>query len=315
MISPKKIINTLQNLRGNNENKFNSNLKGKSILKESTKKNLLKVKNTETKRSKSTKIFNNFFTENIKTNTIKKQKRKIINLKRYINDEEVDKKEYNAIPYSQALRIDKRGYPEMFLSVLAHEIQIVEIFYYRNKCTHLSILLSLYIFELCLDLTMNCFLYTEDVVSEKYSNDGSIGFFTSLSLSFMSNIFSGIITHIVGRLADYTDAFESMIKETIKKIQYLLIALKFKKYLKFKLTGFFIIQIIINLGMCYYLLLFCTVYHNTQGSIMLNYFIGIAQSMAISFGLAIITSLIRYLSLKNKWKSIYNTSKYFFEHF
>ena len=243
---------------------------------------------------------------------IKKDKKE---LKGYFIDQQIDKKEYNSVPFTQALRIDKRGCHEMFLSVLAHEIQIIDIFYYRSPYTHLSILLPIYIFELCLDLTLNCFLYTEDVVSEKYNNDGSIGFFTSLSLSFMSNIFSGILTYIVGKLADYTDAFELLIKEAIKKKYYLLNVIKFKKYLAIKLTGFYIIQTIINLGMCYYLMIFCTVYHKTQGSIMLNYFIGIAESMAISFGLTIITSLIRYFSLKYKWRNLYYTSNYFFEHF
>ncbi len=75
------------------------------------------------------------------------------------------------------------------------------------------------------------------------------------------------------------------------------------------------VQGIINLGMCYYLMIFCTVYHNTQGSIMVNYIVGISESMLISLDLAIFTSLIRYLSLKYKWKSIYYTSEYFFENF
>ena len=60
---------------------------------------------------------------------------------------------------------------------------------------------------------------------------------------------------------------------------------------------------------------FCTVYHKTQGSIMLNYLIGIAESIEISVGLSIITSLIRFLSIRNKWKSMYYTSKFFFEKF
>ena len=67
--------------------------------------------------------------------------------------------------------------------------------------------------------------------------------------------------------------------------------------------------------MCYYLMIFCTVYHKTQGSIMINYITGVAESLAISLGLALITSLMRYLSIKYKWKSIYYTSKYFFENF
>ena len=135
----------------------------------------------------------------------------------YFIDEQIDKKEYNKLPLTQALRIDKRGYHEMFLSVLAHEIQIIEIFYYRNPYTHLSILLSIYILELCLDLTLNCFLYNEYVVSEKYNNNGKIGFLTSLSLSFMSNIFSGLIIYIISKLANYAEILEIIIIEGVKK--------------------------------------------------------------------------------------------------
>ena len=67
--------------------------------------------------------------------------------------------------------------------------------------------------------------------------------------------------------------------------------------------------------MCYYLMIFCTVYHQTQGSIMINYLYGIAQSMIFSLSLTIITSLIRYLSLTYRWKNMYNISKFFFEKF
>jgi len=229
------------------------------------------------------------------------------------NDDQVNKKEINNVPFTQALRIDKRNYMQMFLSVLAHEIEIINIFYYKNIYTHLSITLSIYIFELCLDLNLNCLLYTDDVISKKYHNNGSIGFFTSLALSFMSNIFASIIAFIVGKLADFENIMESMTKDVVIKKQYFLNIIRFKKYLAIKLTGFYIIQTIINLGMCYYLMIFCTVYHKTQGSIMINYIIGIAESLAISFGLTIITSLLRILSIKYKWKSIYNTSKYFFE--
>ena len=106
-----------------------------------------------------------------------------------------------------------------------------------------------------------------------------------------------------------------MMKNVIDKKKYFFIMKKFRKYLILKLTGFYILQIVINIGMCYYLMIFCTVYHKSQGSIMVNYITGIAESMAISFGLTVITSLIRFLSLKYKWKNIYNTSKYLFDHF
>ena len=247
---------------------------GKQILKKSNKVLLNKKK---------------FSKKNLRQIIIKDE----LGLVSYISDEQVDKKELNGVPYTQALRIDKRNYIEMFFSVLFHEISIIDIFYYKNPYNHLSLTLSIYIFELCLDLTLNCLLYTDDVVSVKYNNNGSIGFFTSLSLSFMSNIFASIIAFIVGKLADYGDILEMILKNSIKQKQYFLNIIKFKKYLALKLTGFFILQAIKNLCMCYYLMIFCTIYHQTQGSIMVNYIVGIAESMLISLGLSIFTSIIR----------------------
>ena len=183
----------------------------------------------------------------------------------------VDSRELNIMPYPQALREDKRSCFKIFLSVISHEIKIISIFYYKHPYDHLSIILSHYFFELCLDLTLNGLLYTEDVISEKYNNNGSIRFFTSLSLSFFSNIISSIICYFVSKLAEYAEFFEFIIKDVTIKSKYYLNIMKFKKLLCIKLSFFFIIQFIINLAMCYYLTIFCAIYHNTQGSIMINY--------------------------------------------
>ena len=227
----------------------------------------------------------------------------------------INKKDFNIIPYTQALRIDQRNFIQIFISVLAHEIQIIDIIYYKNPLNHLSISLSIYICELCLDLTLNCLLYTDNVVSQKYNNHGSIKFLTSLSLSFMSNIFAGIISFIVSKLSNYTEKIEYIIKNVVFRREYYLNIIKFKKYVIIKLTLFYFMQLTINICMFYYLTIFCTVYHKAQGSIMMNYALGIIESMIISFGLTIIISLLRYLSLIYKWKYFYNTSKYLFENF
>ena len=231
------------------------------------------------------------------------------------SDESIDSRELNTISFTQAKRLDNRNYFQMFMSVIFSEIKIIRIFYYKNIFEHLSIALSEYTFELCLDLTLNCLLYTEEVISEKYNNNGSIQFFTTLSLSFMSNIISSIICFVISKLIDYFEILEFIVKDMTDRAKYFLVILKFKKVLCFKLTVFFIIQTIFNLMMCYYLMIFCTVYHKTQGSIMINYITGIAESLAISFGLALITSLMRYLSIRCSSKSMYNTSRYFFEKF
>ena len=231
------------------------------------------------------------------------------------NDEEVNKKELNNIPFTQALRIDKRNYLEMFFSVLVHEIDIINIFYYRKINTYIAISLSIYAFELFLDLTFNCVLYTDDIVSKKYKNNGSIGAFTSLSLAFMSNITSSIISNILGNLADYEDMIDLIIKDAVNEKQYFNNIKRFRKYLAIKVSAFYIIQTIMNALMFYYLMIFCTIYKNTQISVFMNYLLGIIQSLLLSLGLSLLISLIRFLSIKYRWKSIYNTSKYLFENF
>ena len=352
--SKKKVLNlkksNLKVLKINKANKnidksqsiINSNKESSDYLKTKFKRNRIKV---------NFNIENNIKKENLITNinnNYKKNKNKIIitsisdkkikqfkkykasltsyddnnvfqnDLLRYLkftNDNEVDEKDLNTIPFTQALRIDKRNFFKMFISILAHKISIINIFYYKNPFQHLSITLSIYIFELSLDLGLNCLLYIDDYVSQKYHNNGNIEFITSLTLSFISNVFASLISFILGKLANYDEIFEDIIKNISTKRSYFLYIVKFKEYVKLKIILFFIIEILFNTYICYYMIVFCFVYQKSQGNIMINYIIGIAESIAISLILAIIISLIRYLSIIKEWKSFYNTSKYLYENF
>ena len=243
-----------------------------------------------------------------------KSSKSFFELSEFGNDKSIDKKEINHVPYTQALRIDNRDYLEMFLSILANEIKIISIFYYKNPLVHLSLTTSIYLFESLLDLTLNSFLYTDDYISEKYKN-GNLKFVTSILLSLMSNIVSSIIIYYVIGLAEYTELLEMIMSHIVEKKFYFLNIAKFKKYLYIKLAIFYSLQTLSNLCMCYYLTIFCIIYHQTQGSIMINYLTGIAQSLAISLILSLIASFLRYAGLKNKIKYLYNTSKYLFEKF
>ena len=230
-------------------------------------------------------------------------------------EDDIDKKEINNIPFKQALRIDKRSVFQIFISVLTNEIGFLNLFFYLNANSHFSLIFSIYLFELLLDLTMNCFLYTDDVVSEKYHNDGQLTLLTSLSLSLISNIASSIISFIITKLTNYEDLIESILKDVKNLTIFLDNFQRLLKYLKIRLGFYYFLQIIFIFGMIYYLFIFCTVYHQSQGSIMINYIIGNCISLAISVGLAIIITLLRILSLKYNFNHLYNTSRYLYEHF
>ena len=153
------------------------------------------------------------------------------------------------------------------------------------------------------------------MVSEKYHNDGNLEFATSLLLSIMSNIFSSIISYIIEVLLNYSNFFEAIIKETNMKKYYYRMLIKFKKYMKIKVSIFFTIVFILSLLMTYYITIFCIIYQTTQVNIMINYILGIGESISISLGITFIISILRILSIKNKWRDLYYTSRFLYQKF
>jgi hypothetical protein len=302
------------NLNGNRRGSVNVNLNGRRRSSVNSKLELKYKKKSKTKRNSLSK-----FSVVTMDNIYKKEKKTVDNNYNHLilnnNDVDIEQKQLNEIPYTQAIRIDNRNAFKTFGTVLANKIEIINIFYYRDENVHLSLSLSIYIFSLLLDLTLNCFLYTDEVVSEKYHNNGELEFFTSLSLSFMSNIFSGIIVYVIAKLTQFSEFLELIKKEVVDKSHYLMNIVRFKKITKLKMISFFVIQIAFIFLMLYYLTIFCIVYHRTQASILVNYLYGVLESLAISFGIAIIISVIRVLALKYKSRSLYNASKYIYDKF
>ena len=213
------------------------------------------------------------------------------------------------------MRIDDRKFFEILLSILLNKIGLLNLFCNRSPYIHLSLTISIYLFELLLDLTLNCFLYTDDVVSEKYHNNGSLSMFTSFSLSIISNIISSIFCAIISNLADYSEIFESIIINVKNKTKYLENIIRFLKYIRIRLSCFYILEIIFTIIMTYYLFIFCTVYHHSQTSILINYIIGAVTSLAFSIGITIIITILRIISFKYHSSALYNTSRYIFKKF
>ena len=318
------------NAEKNDENK-NTYIKTEYLNKSSNNNLRLSKINRETKKYK-TDILNNKIINKILENdsekglTIHQHKKKMLkelelkidfNFSRLIDrrDDDIEKREFNNIPYRQALRIDKRSFLEILFSVLSNQIEFISLFLYRNPYSHYTLTVSIYLFELLLDLTMNCLLYTDDVVSEKYHNDGNLSMFTSLSLSFISNIISSIIVFVISKLTNYVEIIEAIIDNVKDKQKYILNITRLFKYIKIRLGFFYFLQLGLTLIMTYYLFIFCTVYHQSQGSIMVNYIVGACTSLAISVGLTLIISILRAISIKYHYKQLFNISKYLYEHF
>ena len=224
-------------------------------------------------------------------------------------------KDLNNIPYTLALIIDKRTFLQIFVSSLAKEINCISIFYYNNKYIHLSITTSSYIIQLLLDFTLNCFFYSDHIVSEKYHNHGKLNFFTSLFLSIISNIFSYIICKLIEKIYDYSSLIEMIINEIKDKKYYYLNIIRFKKYKNIKISLFYFLEYFINIILIYYLIIFFSVYYYIEKSVFINYLIGLIESLLLTIALSLCISLLRFISLKKKINYLYNTSKFLFENF
>ena len=231
------------------------------------------------------------------------------------NDKEIGRKELNEIPFKQALRLDNRTTFQIFISVLENKIGILNLFFYKKKYSHFSLDLSIYLFELLVDLTMNCFLYTDDVVSEKYNNNGEISMFTSFSLSIISNIISSLFVFFIAKLVNYVEILEIILKNVKNQRLYFYNIIRYLSYIKLRLGSYFFCELLLTLMMTYYLFIFCSVYHQSQMNITVNYIIGACISLATSVGITIFITIFRNISFKYRSVYFFNVSRYLYEHF
>lgn len=221
----------------------------------------------------------------------------------------------NDVPYLQALRLDKRDCCKISLAVFLNKVDILNLFCYRNPYTYYSLTINVYLFELILDLTLNCFLYSDDVVSEKYHNDGNLTMLTSFSLSLVSNIISSFIVFIISFLTEYSELLEAILTYVKYKDKFEYNIIRLVKIIRIKLAIFYTLEIISIIAMTYYLFVFCAVYRYSQSSIMINYIIGAVTSLAYSAGLTLVIALLRIYSINNHSNRLFNTSKFLYDKF
>ena len=67
--------------------------------------------------------------------------------------------------------------------------------------------------------------------------------------------------------------------------------------------------------MMIYILIFCQIYKKSQNSLLINYLLGLIESLAYSVGISLIICVLRFIGLKCKLKRIYRTSVYLDEKF
>ena len=190
------------------------------------------------------------------------------------------------------------------------KIDIISILFYPEEFTHKSLTVCLYTLDFLFSFFLNALLYTDDVVSEKYHNNGQLNFFTTIFLSLTSNIISSIIMFFIQKLATYSEYLSIMVRDISKKYEFILTFKKLYLVLKIKIFLFYSISFILSLFIALYLIIFCKIYNKSQSSLIVNYIMGLIESLAYSVGVSLIICILRYSGIKLKIINIYRTSVY-----
>ena len=243
---------------------------------------------------------------------------KIKNLQNKINkktEKEMEKENINDInemPYSRAIRIDKRNIVQIFKSIIFVKLELINLIFGDQKVK--EIILLEYILSLLINFFFNALLYSDDIVSHKYHNNGSLDFIVTFIISILSNVITSIICYFL----EYSSLIEERLEQIVeikKEYKYLKIVKKFFKSLKIKMIIFCVTELIIYLFSVYYIVIFCIIYNKSQTSLLLNYLISLLEEIIKSLFVTIIIVLIRKIGIICSNPYLYNTSKYINEHF
>ncbi len=170
----------------------------------------------------------------------------------------------------EALNKDKRNYRNIIWYSILCKIDIIGIFIQIGKYEYFPTLISVYLYSLELDFTINALLFSDDIISSKYKNGGKLKFWESWKLSVGANIVSKILTNCIFALTKYNEnlvLFIEQVKNKEKQKKYSIIILKKARR---NIIIYFIIQNILVLFFIYYLNIFCALYSTSQGALFKN---------------------------------------------
>ena len=223
------------------------------------------------------------------------------------NNEKKEEGNLNELPFSKAIELDKRNIIRMYFSFLLEKLDFTSVCFVSTKLR--IILFVEFILALLVNFFLNALLYSDDIVSHKYHNNGKLDFAVSLALSIISNVVSSIICYYL-KYSRGIDERLDLILEIKRDYHYFKNIKKFLEFLKRRFICFFISQIIVFATCIYYIEIFCVKYWCSQKSLVINYCYSFVESIIISFAIAFIILVTRKIGLSCNSKYLYNTSKF-----
>ena len=312
----KETIDELKRFKSRENTLYNPNKKKNKLKKKKRKsKKILKTFNDNNNEFEThfDKKNNNFMTNINKDDIIStpienfESQNEIENKEENNENTKIEIEDINELPFNKAINKDKRNIFQIFISIIIQKIEIISFFCVKEKLK--IILINEYILSLLFNFFFNALLYSDEIVSKKYHNNGNLDFIVTIVLSLLSNIITSIVCYYAKYSKGINERSELIMEIKVKKY-YLKNIQMFFKFLKLKLIFFFIIEIIIIFCCFYYIVIFCIIYSRSKGSLMINYLTSLVEGLIASIAISIIILVTRKIGLLCTNKYLYNTSKY-----
>ena len=270
----------------------------------------MKMNNSIKKKNKisSIKLRNgNTFLSNQKKSTINYNNEICIKDLEDINNNEEKKEDFDEMPFTLAIRKDKRDILKIFGSLFLKKISLIDLFYGEAK---LKILLfSEILLSLIIDLFFNALLYSDEVVSNKYHNDGKLDLIITLTLSLLSNIISSFVCYFLNSSSFIEERIDHILENKMSNNNKEVVN-SFMKRLVLKILVNIIRQIIVILVCFYYLIIFFYIYSFSVMSLLFNYISSLIEKVIEVLFFSIVIAITRKISFIFQNKYFYNTSKF-----
>lgn len=256
--------------------------KNKNITKDS-KINIIE----ELNKFKENKQGINFFSHNLENQTEEED---------LIHSKFFQLEKYGGITFEQAKKKPKKFFLISLFSIFISKLDLVTLFFFREKYDILPFLLSAYFFDILLGFTLNCIIYNDDIVSESFENQGNLSFTTSIALSLLANLFNYLINKYLSNLIDYNESLEILTNEVKDEKKYKIYSSEIIPIINLRTISYFILQFILSCGCLYYIIIFCFIYQTNQINIIKNYIVDVVEDFLIPLILSTIICLLRYYS-------------------
>ena len=229
-------------------------------------------------------------------------------------EDDFDDDELDELVYDDALKYDKRSCCKVLGRIMMKKLVALSPCSDNSVFEPLSVKLTAFILNLGFYFGLNCALYSEKYISERFKTNDETDLIYILKNEIEKCIYVSLACSVISLLLDYIISgkkrFMTLIKKKKYTQRYLIDSKKCLSQFKTKLFWFFAICFLLFGFFWYYVSAFCAVYQKSQTSWFECSVISFVFCLVIQSFYSFVILTLRLIGLKCHCSCIYTISKY-----